>query len=66
MTSSNSDLENDGLAPDKQSDYLIVARGIGRVSSEKLLGSLRELEIEHGKERYRLRITSTGKLLLTK
>ena len=45
---------------------LLVRRGLGRVSSQKLLGTLRELEIEHGTERYRLRVTSTGKLILTK
>ena len=40
--------------------------GVGRITTEKLLGGLRELEIEHGAEVYRLRVTSTGKLILTK
>jgi hemin uptake protein HemP len=39
---------------------------MGRITSAKLLGGLRELEIEHGTERYRLRVTSMGKLILTK
>ncbi len=52
--------------PSRQLDRTVVRQGVGRVSSEKLLGALRELEIEHGTERYRLRVTSTGKLILTK
>jgi hemin uptake protein HemP len=47
-------------------DRPVVRQGVGRVRSEKLLGTLRELEIEHGAELYRLRVTSTGKLILTK
>ena len=37
-----------------------------RVASENLLGGVRELEIEHGDEVYRLRDTRNGKLSLTK
>ena len=37
-----------------------------RVSSKDLFGPLRELVIEHVGEEYRLRITSQGKLILTK
>lgn len=37
-----------------------------RIDSEKLLGGVRELEIEHGGEVYRLRETRNGKLILTK
>lgn len=37
-----------------------------RISSKDLFGSLRELVIEHVGEEYRLRITSQGKLILTK
>ena len=37
-----------------------------RVASESLLGGVRELEIEHGDEVYRLRETRNGKLILTK
>src|SRR3546814_13137558 len=36
------------------------------VSSEALLGGDRELVILHGAERYRLRLTSQGKLILMK
>lgn len=50
-----------------QADRVAVGRyAIGRISSEKLLGGLRELEIVHSGGVYRLRITSTGKLILTK
>jgi hemin uptake protein HemP len=37
-----------------------------RVSSRELLGRNRELEIEHAGALYRLRLTSLGKLILTK
>lgn len=58
---------NDDLKSADQAEHLAVERcGIGCVSSEKLLGGLRELEIVHGGGIYRLRITSTGKLILTK
>jgi hemin uptake protein HemP len=36
------------------------------VRSEELFGSRRELIIKHGEEEYRLRITRTDKLILTK
>ncbi len=37
-----------------------------RISSDELLAGQRELVIEHGGDEYRLRITSKGKLILTK
>ena len=37
-----------------------------RMTSDNLLAGQRELVIEHGTEEYRLRITSKGKLILTK
>jgi hemin uptake protein HemP len=37
-----------------------------RLSSHSLLGSEREVEIEHGEQLYRLRVTALGKLILTK
>lgn len=37
-----------------------------RWHSADLLGAHREIEIEHGQVIYRLRLTSLGKLLLTK
>ena len=39
---------------------------IAKVYSSELLGSTRELLILHRGDEYRLRITSTNKLLLTK
>ena len=36
------------------------------IASEALLDGSRELVILHGTERYRLRLTSTNKLILTK
>ena len=37
-----------------------------RISSKALLGQDREIEIEHAGQLYRLRLTSLGKLILTK
>lgn len=37
-----------------------------RLSSQSLLGGQREIEIDHGGSVYRLRVTSLGKLILTK
>jgi hemin uptake protein HemP len=37
-----------------------------RWSSRELLGGSREVEIEHEGQVYRLRLTSLGKLILTK
>lgn len=36
-----------------------------RVSSRELLGGKGELIIEHGNREYRLRVTQSGKLILT-
>lgn len=36
-----------------------------RVSSRELLGGKAELIIEHGNREYRLRVTQSGKLILT-
>ena len=37
-----------------------------RIESAMLLGDQRELIIAHGEDTYRLRLTSKGKLILTK
>lgn len=37
-----------------------------RLSSQALLGAEREIEIDHAGQIYRLRLTSLGKLILTK
>jgi hemin uptake protein HemP len=37
-----------------------------RISSRDLLAGHREIVIEHGREEYRLRLTGTNKLILTK
>lgn len=37
-----------------------------RLNSAHLFGHRREIEIEHGETVYRLRITTQGKLILTK
>ncbi|MFN5048680.1 hemin uptake protein hemP [Roseateles asaccharophilus] len=40
--------------------------GRRRLSSQSLMGQEREIEIEHAGQLYRLRLTSLGKLILTK
>lgn len=40
--------------------------GEGRIASPKLFQDRKELIIEHDTQEYRLRITATGKLILTK
>jgi hemin uptake protein HemP len=42
------------------------AEPLRRLSSRDLLGASREIEIVHGSQCYRLRLTSLGKLILTK
>lgn len=64
-------------APDRQTPVSVARDGVRRattpadphtrrVSSAELLGAARELEISHGDALYRLRLTSLGKLILTK
>jgi hemin uptake protein HemP len=42
------------------------SQGRPRWRSAELLGSAQEVEIEHGQAVYRLKLTSLGKLILTK
>jgi len=51
------------IARTTQSTNVLAVR---RMSSDELLAGQREIVIEHGTEEYRLRITSKGKLILTK
>jgi hemin uptake protein HemP len=39
---------------------------VRRVDSQALLGKAQQIEIVHGSQVYRLRLTSLGKLILTK
>lgn len=41
-------------------------QSLRRLSSEQLLGGAGEIEIDHAGVLYRLRVTSLGKLILTK
>lgn len=41
------------------------AAGSRRISSAELFAGAREIDIEHNGRRYKLRITQTGKLILT-
>ena len=40
--------------------------GSPSITTAELMGTSRELLILHGEDKYRLRITSSGKLILTK
>lgn len=42
------------------------ARPVRRIPLDSLLGGTREVIIQHASEEYRLRLTSKGKLILTK
>jgi hemin uptake protein HemP len=39
---------------------------VHKIASDQLMKGRREIIIQHGPEEYRLRITATGKLILTK
>ncbi len=51
---------------DKTCESIVPRPTENRISTDKLLNGARELIIEHTGEEYRLRITSRGKLILTK
>lgn len=53
-------------APEAQPAMPMSASGHRRWRSTELLGHQQEIEIEHGQAIYRLRLTSLGKLILTK
>jgi hemin uptake protein HemP len=53
-------------APDAQPRAPAGLPARKRLSSHALLGGEREIEIEHAGQLYRLRLTSLGKLILTK
>lgn len=54
----------DTAEPDSASSALPAA-STRRVSSAELFAGGREIEIDHNGRRYQLRITQTGKLILT-
>jgi len=51
--------------PERASEPPTTARR-RRIASDRLMGGLREIVIEHGADEYRLRVTGSGKLILTK
>jgi len=52
--------------PTARGDAQRAQSGVRQVNSQQLLGSTRELMIEHNGEWYRLRETRARKLILTK
>jgi len=52
--------------PAAKTSQLNSVSGIRRMTSNELLAGQKELAIEHSGEEYRLRLTSKGKLILTK
>jgi hemin uptake protein HemP len=54
------------VPPDCQAPRAGGRLPLRRVSSSELMGAAREMEIEHAGAVYRLRVTSLGKLILTK
>lgn len=58
-----------GASPAREADdaaSLAARSPVARLSSRQLLGSAGEVEIAHAGSIYRLRLTSLGKLILTK
>jgi hemin uptake protein HemP len=56
-------IQGEGALPgDADASRMLTAR---RMSSADLFAGAREIEIEHNGRQYRLRITQTGKLILT-
>jgi hemin uptake protein HemP len=43
-----------------------MPRRLPRITTDRLMQGHREIVVQHGREEYRLRITSLGKLILTK
>jgi hemin uptake protein HemP len=73
MNASSTSAAGDAAAPRPHADPAIcpvgsdgLAHGPRQVSSEALLQGAQELLIEHQGALYRLRLTSLGKLILTK
>jgi hemin uptake protein HemP len=56
-------MQSDGAS--RHDAAVATTTGTRRVSSVDLFAGARELEIEHNGRRYQLRITQTGKLILT-
>ena len=52
--------------PEPRYPQLFTARIAPKIASEQLMKGKREIIIQHGLEEYRLRITASGKLILTK
>lgn len=51
---------------DEAADAVVRGSVVPRLSSRVLMGGEREIEIDHDGVVYRLRVTSLGKLILTK
>ena len=62
--------EKDGGKTDTQSGTTLIERSIrlsdNRLDSRDLFAASREINISHGAETYRLRLTAQNKLILTK
>jgi hemin uptake protein HemP len=58
--------DNEQSGPEAPEQGAGAALALPRHSTSALIGSGREAIIEHGSEEYRLRLTSKGKLILTK
>jgi len=52
--------------PQPETPQTPVVRPARRIASAQLMAGKREIIIEHGQDEYRLRITGSGKLILTK
>jgi hemin uptake protein HemP len=61
MQSTTPPTDRKGARPASELD----AHGVRHVASAELLGKAKEIVIRHGGREYRLRVTQSGKLILT-
>jgi hemin uptake protein HemP len=54
------------INPEPRHPQPFTARIAPKIASEQLMKGKREIIIQHGLEEYRLKITASGKLILTK
>jgi hemin uptake protein HemP len=54
------------INPEPRYPQLFTARIAPKIASEQIMKGKREIIIQHSLEEYRLRITASGKLILTK
>jgi len=65
MQDDKSTTDGEPATPEEPGAQAAPSAGARRMASADLFAGAREIEIEHNGRRYHLRITQTGKLILT-